>query len=161
MTSASLAGPRPASITTSPYRGRPIGGTHIMHSSLGSRPRGRRKQKSRISCFPLVVAYFNISIGALLICIIGGVVVPVEAGDSPTVTPTLSVQELAKSSNTGDTSSTPLPLIPSSLGTTVPLQPCDRSRKVFTSSYGEISDGPTGTNYTQVLFASLSIMFLH
>lgn len=28
--------------------------------------------------------------------------------------------------------------------------PCDRSRKVFTSASGEISDGPTGANYTQV-----------
>ncbi|KAH8377850.1 hypothetical protein KR093_007479 [Drosophila rubida] len=27
--------------------------------------------------------------------------------------------------------------------------PCDRSRKVFTDPYGEISDGPTGYNYTQ------------
>lgn len=29
------------------------------------------------------------------------------------------------------------------------LTPCDRSRKVFTSASGEISDGPTGANYTQ------------
>lgn len=27
--------------------------------------------------------------------------------------------------------------------------PCDRSRKVFTMEYGEISDGPAGFNYTQ------------
>lgn len=27
--------------------------------------------------------------------------------------------------------------------------PCDRSRKVFTEPYGEISDGPSGYNYTQ------------
>lgn len=27
--------------------------------------------------------------------------------------------------------------------------PCDRSRKVFTEPYGEISDGPAGYNYTQ------------
>lgn len=27
--------------------------------------------------------------------------------------------------------------------------PCDRSRKVFTEPYGEISDGPAGFNYTQ------------
>lgn len=27
--------------------------------------------------------------------------------------------------------------------------PCDRSRKVFTAEYGEISDGPAGFNYTQ------------
>ncbi|KAM7353309.1 multiple EGF like domains 8 isoform 1-T1 [Cochliomyia hominivorax] len=27
--------------------------------------------------------------------------------------------------------------------------PCDRSRKVFTAEYGEISDGPSGLNYTQ------------
>lgn len=29
-------------------------------------------------------------------------------------------------------------------------QPCDRSRRVFTDLQGEISDGPTGFNYTQV-----------
>lgn len=27
--------------------------------------------------------------------------------------------------------------------------PCDRSRKVFTEPFGEISDGPSGYNYTQ------------
>lgn len=27
--------------------------------------------------------------------------------------------------------------------------PCDRSRKVLTMEYGEISDGPAGINYTQ------------
>lgn len=27
--------------------------------------------------------------------------------------------------------------------------PCDRSRKVFTAEFGEISDGPAGFNYTQ------------
>lgn len=31
-------------------------------------------------------------------------------------------------------------------------QPCDRSRRVFTDVQGEISDGPTGFNYTQVSF---------
>lgn len=30
------------------------------------------------------------------------------------------------------------------------LHPCDRSRRVFRDSYGEISDGPAGSNYTQV-----------
>jgi len=30
-----------------------------------------------------------------------------------------------------------------------PSVPCDRSRKVFTEPYGEISDGPSGFNYTQ------------
>lgn len=29
-------------------------------------------------------------------------------------------------------------------------QPCDRSRRVFTDSHGEISNGPIGSNYTQV-----------
>lgn len=29
-------------------------------------------------------------------------------------------------------------------------QPCDRTRRVFTESHGEISDGPVGSNYTQV-----------
>lgn len=39
-------------------------------------------------------------------------------------------------------------------------QPCDRSRRVFTDIQGEISDGPTGFNYTQVsLF--FSIFFLN
>ncbi|EDW52069.1 GM16709 [Drosophila sechellia] len=32
---------------------------------------------------------------------------------------------------------------------TSPSAPCDRSRKVFTEPYGEISDGPSGFNYTQ------------
>lgn len=27
--------------------------------------------------------------------------------------------------------------------------PCDKSRKVFVSSWGVITDGPTGSNYTQ------------
>ncbi len=31
-----------------------------------------------------------------------------------------------------------------------PAQPCDRTRRVFTEAYGEISDGPIGSNYTQV-----------
>lgn len=31
-----------------------------------------------------------------------------------------------------------------------PAQPCDRTRRVFTDAYGEISDGPIGFNYTQV-----------
>lgn len=31
-----------------------------------------------------------------------------------------------------------------------PAQPCDRTRRVFTEAYGEISDGPIGFNYTQV-----------
>lgn len=31
-----------------------------------------------------------------------------------------------------------------------PQQPCDRTRRVFTETYGEISDGPAGYNYTQV-----------
>lgn len=31
-----------------------------------------------------------------------------------------------------------------------PQQPCDRTRRVFTDTYGEISDGPAGYNYTQV-----------
>lgn len=30
-----------------------------------------------------------------------------------------------------------------------PPVPCDRSRKVFTEPFGEISDGPSGHNYTQ------------
>lgn len=29
-------------------------------------------------------------------------------------------------------------------------QPCDRTRRVFTETFGEISDGPAGSNYTQV-----------
>lgn len=29
-------------------------------------------------------------------------------------------------------------------------QPCDRTRRVFTEAFGEISDGPAGSNYTQV-----------
>lgn len=29
-------------------------------------------------------------------------------------------------------------------------QPCDRTRRVFTDTHGEISDGPAGSNYTQV-----------
>lgn len=29
-------------------------------------------------------------------------------------------------------------------------QPCDRTRRVFTEAHGEISDGPAGSNYTQV-----------
>lgn len=29
-------------------------------------------------------------------------------------------------------------------------QPCDRTRRVSRDTYGEISDGPTGSNYTQV-----------
>lgn len=32
------------------------------------------------------------------------------------------------------------------------IQPCDRTRRVFTESQGEISDGPVGFNYTQVSF---------
>lgn len=31
-----------------------------------------------------------------------------------------------------------------------PPAPCDRTRRVFTEAYGEISDGPIGFNYTQV-----------
>jgi len=31
------------------------------------------------------------------------------------------------------------------------FEPCDRTRRIFTSSYGEFSDGPTGFNYTQVI----------
>lgn len=33
-----------------------------------------------------------------------------------------------------------------------PGQPCDRTRRVFTETYGEISDGPVGFNYTQVMY---------
>lgn len=35
--------------------------------------------------------------------------------------------------------------------TVVLQQPCDRSRRVFTDVRGEISNGPIGSNYTQVL----------
>lgn len=35
---------------------------------------------------------------------------------------------------------------------TVQLQPCDRSRRIFTEPHGEFSDGPAGYNYTQVSF---------
>uniref|UniRef100_A0A1B0CSP3 Multiple epidermal growth factor-like protein 8 n=2 Tax=Lutzomyia longipalpis TaxID=7200 RepID=A0A1B0CSP3_LUTLO len=34
-------------------------------------------------------------------------------------------------------------------GTPPPNQPCDRTRRIFTEPYGEISDGPSGFNYTQ------------
>lgn len=34
--------------------------------------------------------------------------------------------------------------------TVVLQQPCDRSRRVFTDARGEISNGPIGSNYTQV-----------
>lgn len=32
----------------------------------------------------------------------------------------------------------------------IPQQPCDKTRRIFIESYGEISDGPAGSNYTQV-----------
>lgn len=32
----------------------------------------------------------------------------------------------------------------------IPQQPCDKTRRIFLESYGEISDGPAGSNYTQV-----------
>lgn len=31
--------------------------------------------------------------------------------------------------------------------------PCDKSRRIFTESSGIITDGPQGSNYTQVLHA--------
>lgn len=34
-------------------------------------------------------------------------------------------------------------------------QPCDRTRRVFTEAFGEISDGPAGSNYTQVKCARI------
>lgn len=45
-----------------------------------------------------------------------------------------------------------------------PQQPCNRSRRVFTDAQGEISDGPTGSNYTQVscnlvFFPPLDLIF--
>lgn len=36
-------------------------------------------------------------------------------------------------------------------------QPCDRTRRVFTEAHGEISDGPAGSNYTQVCVIILII----
>lgn len=42
-----------------------------------------------------------------------------------------------------------LPLQSEELHITTAAAPCDRSRKVFTEPYGEISDGPSGYNYTQ------------
>lgn len=41
-----------------------------------------------------------------------------------------------------------------------PAQPCDRTRRVFTDAYGEISDGPTGFNYTQVSYLDEQIIVL-
>lgn len=38
-------------------------------------------------------------------------------------------------------------------------QPCDRTRRVFTDTYGEISDGPAGSNYTQVRTAKNYYIF--
>ncbi|XP_058056317.1 multiple epidermal growth factor-like domains protein 8 [Anopheles bellator] len=48
-----------------------------------------------------------------------------------------------------------LPLLPFVIGghtqakTQSPKSSCDKTRRVFTQSYGEISDGPSGSNYTQ------------
>ena len=39
---------------------------------------------------------------------------------------------------------------PAEIPSAFPSQPCDRTRRVFTESRGEISDGPPGSNYTQV-----------
>lgn len=37
-------------------------------------------------------------------------------------------------------------------------QPCDRTRRIFTESEGEFSDGPAGFNYTQVNSAYLKLI---
>lgn len=42
-----------------------------------------------------------------------------------------------------------------------PQQPCDRTRRVFTETYGEISDGPAGYNYTQVWNLSLILYIIY
>lgn len=41
-------------------------------------------------------------------------------------------------------------LVTVNLNGNLSLQPCDRTRRVFTEQQGEISDGPIGFNYTQV-----------
>lgn len=43
-----------------------------------------------------------------------------------------------------------VPQIPPGQQQSLLQQPCDRTRRVFTESHGEISDGPVGSNYTQV-----------
>lgn len=40
-----------------------------------------------------------------------------------------------------------------------PAQPCDRTRRVFTEAYGEISDGPIGFNYTQVSYSEEQLAY--
>lgn len=78
------------------------------------------------------------------ICLVFLCVVSASAGDSPT--PVEEVDRIISATGTTpgiDPSQRP-PITPP------PLTPCDRSRKVFTNlSSGEISDGPTGANYTQ------------
>lgn len=40
----------------------------------------------------------------------------------------------------------------------IPQQPCDKTRRIFLESYGEISDGPAGSNYTQVCWPLFNLI---
>lgn len=84
----------------------------------------------------------------------GGLVLAEDSQTSTTTLPhTISIPSEDVGESTAGAPETGPPIRPSAFVPTSPqpkLTACDRSRKVFTSASGEISDGPTGTNYTQV-----------
>lgn len=82
---------------------------------------------------------------SLLLLLLATVLLPAAAAATTGTTTTTEVPRLLQDvPNLSISPPVQLPTMP------VPqLTPCDRSRKVFTSAAGEISDGPTGANYTQ------------
>lgn len=151
-----------------PRRGGGGGG----HKQVGihKKPKRRRRsskiakeRKSRLRrMFPLSSPSWGHSL--LVLVLVLAAVVHAEDSYQPTTLPNISsregggtgagVEEVADTSaggggGPGGSGLPPRPLS-SSANQQQQLKPCDRSRKVFTSPSGEISDGPTGTNYTQV-----------
>lgn len=121
-----------------------------------------KEKKSRLRrMFPLSSPSWGHSL--LVLVLVLAAVVHAEDSYQPTTLPNISsregggtgagVEEVADTSSggggPGGSGLPPRPLS-SSANQQQQLKPCDRSRKVFTSPSGEISDGPTGTNYTQV-----------
>lgn len=89
----------------------------------------------------------------LLVLLIPSIELSAAHGETPFASTTLSSLSPGYETDTtagGQTPGSPTILPPLLMPlTSQQPQPCDRSRKVFTSAFGEISDGPVGANYTQ------------
>lgn len=122
------------------------------HKQVGISKKPKRRRRIKVENGEPVIRCKSVSLAAFVwsICLVLLSVCATNAGVSPTPRGTAEVDQIISGTTTLEIDPSQRPQIIPPTMPPPPLTPCDRSRKVFTNlSSGEISDGPTGANYTQ------------